>query len=302
MDRRTVVLGVAAAAAVGLAVFVSLPHHHHRTARDDVAAYVRRVNAVQASLRIPLTRVSLAYQHFAQKRRLGNVEAAELTHARATLVRVRRRLARLPTPPAARRLRLLVLRLIDDEANVTAEVAQIAGFLPRFDRVIRRVHAADVGLAQGIAGVTTPTSHRLKGSKKAVLKAQAAFAAASAAAASQQADVVDGYDAKLAAAAGALARLDPPPAFAPTYDAQLAALRATTASGAKLVAELRKPRRPDVAVLSDAFTRASRKSRSIAAQRAEIAALTSYNARVHALNADVTAVDRELQRLQRTMK
>jgi hypothetical protein len=190
---------------------------------------------------------------------------------------------------------------VGSEAEVTTEVASLAHFLPPFEVVLQELHASDVTFSKQLGAVHPPTPHALKGSKQEIAKAQAAFAAASTQAAAAQAGVVEAYDARLTRAVSRLRGLDPPPAFTPTFHSQIQSLRATAAAGAHLVAELRKPQRPDVPKLSLAFTKASRESRSLSAQRAEIAAIKAYNARVKAIGTLANAVHSELLRLQQTL-
>lgn len=303
MDRRTVALGIAAAAAVTAAVVVALPKRHHVTERDKVAAYIGAVNTIQNDdLHRPLTRLTLAYAHFSRAGALGHREVAQLQAGRTTLLRVRRRIAALPAPPAAARLRARLLRLVAADAAVTGEVAELAAFLPRFDRMLRRVSAADARLAQDLKKVKAPVSHALHGTKKQIAAAQAVFAAESSRTAAAQADIVDTYDASLADTAKALRTLHPPAPFAPAYRAQLRAIDATTVAGSRLSTELRKAQRPNVTTLSRAFATASRVARSLTAQRAEISALRAYNARVRSIGTATAAVQREVTKLQQTLR
>jgi hypothetical protein len=301
MDRRTLGLGVAAMVAVGVAVGVTIAKHPKHTSRDDVAAYVTQVNTVQDRLRYPLTKVLVAYRAFANTQTLGAQQARQLATAQKTLLRVQHRVAALQPPVQAKHLQVLMVRLLGDEAAVTHEVALFAAFVPKFKKALNTVHVASAQLAASLGRIETPKSHALKGSKKQVLAAQQAFAAAATTAARAQADAVSAYDAKLQVALRQLQGLTPPPAFAPAYRTQRFTLRSTRAAGAKLAAGLRNTSRADVAELGRAFTVASRKSQAISAQRTEIASIKAYNSRVRALGKDARAVQAELGRLQRVL-
>lgn len=301
MDRRTVGLGVAAALAVGAAVGVTVDKRHTHTSRDDVAAYIKQVNAVQDDLRYPLTKVATAYKAFAGSSPIGAAQARALATAEQTLKRVERRTAALDPPPPARHLHALLLRLIGDEAAVTREVAVLARFMPGFKTALATVRKASVQLTASLAKVHAPTPHALKGTKAQILKAQKAFSTASAAAAGAQADAVDAYDAQLRVALRQLSTVTPPAAFAPAYRTQRFTLSTTRVAGAKLATALRSSDRADVPELGRAFTLSTRKSQAISAQRAEIAAVRAYNARVRALSHDAGAVQAEVLKLQRTL-
>ena len=301
MDRRTVVLGVAAAVAVGAAVAVTIDKRHKHTARDDVAAYIKQVNAVQDDLRYRLTKVASAYQAFAGSSTVGPAEARQLATAEQTLLRVQRRTAALVPPPQAAHLHRLLLRLVGHEAAMTHEVALLAAFLPGFKAALATVKTASAQLGTALAKIKPPTPHTLRGTKAKILAAQKVFNAAAGAAAGAQADAVTAYDAKLLVALRQLSKLRPPQAFAPAYRTQRSSLRGTRIAGAKLASALRSSNRSDVATLGRAFTISTRKSQSISAQRAQIAAVRAYNARVRAIGNDASAVQNELLKLQRTL-
>lgn len=301
MDRRTVGLGVAAMVAVGAAVGVTIGKHHRHSTRDDVAAYIRRVNAVQDDLRYPLTQVLAAYRAFSNAQPLGASQAKRLDAAEKTLLKVRRRMAALDPPAPARRLHVLLVRLIGDEADVTHEVALFAAFVPKFKAELATVRTASTKLGATLATIHPPAPHTLKGTKKQIAAAQRSFAKAAAAAAATQADAIDAYDNALTVALRQLRGLTPPPALAPSYRTQGFTLATTRKAGARLSAGLRSSLRSNIAALGRAFTLASRRSQATSAQRLEIAAIRAYNARVRGLGKDASAVQSEVVRLQRTL-
>lgn len=301
MDRRTLGLGIAAVVAVGAVVAVTIGHHRKHTSRDAVASYVDEVNTIQDDLRYPLTKVEVAYRTFGSGGSLDVHQAEQLRTAQQTLIEVQRRVARLQSPPQARRLRRLIVRLVGDEASITHEVALLAAFLPGFEASMRNVHAASAQLGAALARIHPPASHAIRGTKKQIRAAQTAFTAAATKAASLQAEAIRAYDRRIEAGLRQLSRLTPPPAFAPALRTQRRTLRTTRDAGERLVAGLTDPNRSDVPRLGRAFTVASRSSQAISAQRAEIAAVRAYNARVRALGNDAIVVRAEVVRLQRAL-
>ena len=95
--------------------------------------------------------------------------------------------------------------------------------------------------------------------------------------------------------------LRPPPSMAPAYRTQLTTLTRVRATGAALVAALRKKQFARVAVLDRSFQTAATTSTSLASQRAQIAAVKAYNARVQAVSKLALRVDAERGRLQKSL-
>jgi hypothetical protein len=303
VDRRTVILGVAAAGAVAAAVSVTVLGHNSKGSKERraVTAYIGRVNTIQNQMHAPLTRVLLAYRDFSGKGGNRKHAASELAAASATLARLDRRLAAVPAPPEARVLRRRILALVAQQAAITREVHSLATFAPGFAGLLARARVANVKLGRALQAVPVPKPHTLHGTKKQVLAAQRAYKAQSGAAAAAQADAIDVYDAELVTLVHRLAKLQPPPVLKPSYNAQLRAFRAIAASGSQLSAELRKADRANIATLGRRFELSSRIAQSVAAQRAEIAAIKAYNARARAIGAASGRVQEELARLQRDL-
>jgi len=296
MDRRTVALGIAAAGAVAAAVIVALPNHQS-SRRTALVSYVDAVDGVQARMKYSLTNVLEAYRTFATSKTITPSEQTRLERAERTLTKLRRRLASIASPPDAHVLRLRLLRLVALETAIAREVNELARFVPPYATALAGLHTAASVLARRLASTQPPQPHVVKGTKKQIAQAQAAFATASATAATAEADSVATYDEAVAKALRELRPLSPPPALAPAYRAQLQGLEATVAAGQLLVAELRKKNRSQVQTLGRAFTNASRQSQSLPAQRAEIAAVKTYNARVRRVGALELAVQKEAARL-----
>ena len=302
-DRRTVVLGVAAAAAVAAAATATAINHRSSGSKErrDVTAYIDSVNAIENQMHRPLTRVMLAYRDFTGNSLARRNPVPELAAAAQTLARLNRRLAVLPAPPQAKKLRAALVRLVAEQAEVTREVQRLAAFTPAYAKVLRNAQAAGAELGRALRAVKIPTPHTLRGTKKQIRAAQARYRADSSAAAAAQSAAIDAYDGRVASIVHRLRNLQPPAALVPTYRAELHGLQDAAAAGSRLANELRKPRRTAVAELGRQFTLASREAQALTAQRAEIAAVRAYNARARAIASTSTDVQREVARLQATL-
>jgi hypothetical protein len=300
LDKRTVVLGVAAVAAVAAAATATAINHKSNGSkqRREVTAYIDAVNAIENQMHKPLARVMLAYRDFAAARSGGRQSVSELAAAAPTLVRLDRRLAALPAPPEAEKLRAGLVRLVGEQAAVTREVQRLAAFAPHYSAVLRSAHAASAQLGLALHAVKIPTPHVLRGTKSQILAAQSQYTAESNAAAAAQADAIDAYDRTITLVVGRLRKLQPPASLVPTYRAQLRSLRDAAAAGTRLANELRKPDRARVPALGRRFTIASREAGTLVVQRRAIAAIRAYNARARAISSSSADVERELARLQ----
>jgi hypothetical protein len=300
LDRRTAALGVAAAGAVTAAVVVTVTNHASGASpqRRDVTTYITAVNDVQNRMGKPLTRVFTAYRDFTGHGSSAANPAPELAEAARTLHTLRARLAALEAPPEARKLRRLLLDLVGRQAQVTQEVQGLATFTPRFGRALAVAKRANTALGAALRSIPVPSAHSVHGTKRQVLAAERQYRAAARRSAGAQADAIDAYDAEIGRVLHRLAQLDPPEVLAPSYAAQVEALRAVRASGVKLAEGLRRPDRTTVPTLGRRFVLSSRIAQSTAAQKAQIAAIERYNARARAISSSASLVQQEEQRLQ----
>ena len=296
--RRTVAALwiIVAALAVGV-VAVSL-WGNGSTPESPVARYIKSVDDVQKQMKLPLSQLLTAYQSFST-RSAGQQEQARLAGAERTLRTLEQRLSELPAPPDAAKLRLLLLELVRAEDRVAVEIDQLARFMPRFHDVIGVATVANTRLGRELAAIVPPKAHAVSGTKKQIAAARAAYAAAANRAEIAQAVSVEGYARVLARALRELQTLRPPAVMAPAYRAQLRTLEDTRRAGTALARELRKRNRTAVPVLSRHFAEASRVAGSVASQRAEIAAVKAYNARVRKVASVDGRIRREFLRLQR---
>lgn len=299
MDRRTVALGIAAAVAVGVAVAVTLFGRSSASPKHKaVAAYITDINQIQQQMQVQLINSVSAYRALANGTVAPKTLAPKLAQAELTLRRLQGRIVALPAPELARRLRVLLIQLIGSEVSTAHDVGQLATFAPQFAVLLEEGRAAGAGLARALAAVKPPQAHKIHGTKKQVKQAQAAFAAAAAKDAALQADAVDAYDAKIARLERDLRKLDPPPIVSPDYRTQLQTLAASRTAGSALAQELRKTNRSRVAVFSRKFTLAARIAGSVSAQKAQIAAIKAYDARVREIGTLQGKIKLELASLQ----
>lgn len=301
MSRRRIVVAlwaIAAAVAVTLVLGSGRWWGKQSTHDSAVAAYIKSVDGVQQHMRLPLTQLLTAYRNFA-KLTSEPSEQTKLAAAERTLRTLQTRLSALPAPPAAAKLRRLLTGLVRAEADVAAEIEQFGRFMPRFRSTIAATTIANRQLARALAAAKPPKPHTVRGTRKQIAAAKAAYTAAANKVAAARADAVDTYDHVLALAVRALRKLKPPPVMSPAFRTQIKTFEATERAGAALAKGLQGSSRAVVPLLSRRFTMASRLSLSRAAQKAEIGAVQAYNARVRSLGTANGAVQQEISRLQR---
>ena len=295
--RRALTIGFAVAGGVAAIVLVLIPRSsspHH----SPVYRYITSVDAAEARMTYSLSKVQAAYQAVTVRHSMSPATAKAFAAAVPILRTVEMRIARIPAPPQASQLRTLVLRLVRQEIAATREIGSFVRFLPSFDAVLRALGTAAKRLGHDLAAAKAPTPQKLHGTAAQIEQAQAAFAAAATKAALAQADAVAAYDTAVAKARARLRALSPPSVMEPAYRYQLEALVRTSAAGARLAAGLRAPTRTSIPALSRAFAAASRTSQTVAAQRAEVAAVKAYNARLRAVGTTAVDIRREITKLQ----
>jgi hypothetical protein len=299
VDKRTVALGVVAAAAVTAAVAVTVTHRDSSPKRDSVARYIVSVDRIEQQMRVRLTDTFRAYRNFSSTGKVSPKNRRELVTAERTLSKLEQRIAAIPIPPVAARLHRRLVALVAAEVGVAREVGQLALFSPKYGVVLDDSRKAGAELSKALAAVTPPKAHTIRGTKQQVAAAQAAFVQASSLAAGAQAAAVSTYVSRIAALERRLRGLEPPAVMRPAYLAQLRTMKASQTAGDSLAAELRKTDRSGVAVLGRRFTIAARTASTVGAQKAQIAAVKAYNRRVRAIGALQARVQQELLRLQR---
>jgi hypothetical protein len=255
----------------------SSPH----SSRPAVAAYVKDVNAVETRLAVPLKTVTVAGGKLAASATTVNeTQVAALQHAADQIEALRRKLTAIPAPTAARQLRILVLLLAGGEADMTNELSNLFQFLPRYTKALRTLEPSTTQLRTALASRGSTSDAR------AVLDAKAR--------------ALDRYRTEVLTLAQTLRPLKPPPVAQPQYGTELRALSAIRASAGALARALRSGS-TDVTAKLVAFDRAAVQSESVPAQRAEIAAVRSYDARVAKLNTLAQQISSVRLKLEQTL-
>jgi hypothetical protein len=265
---------------------------------SPVATYIKNVNQLNQQMSVPLGKLLKDYRGFS-KLKSDPAERTKLIAAERTLRTYERRLAAISAPASAAKLRQLMGEFVRAEDAVAIEISGLAEFMPRFQRLIAVAGVDNAVLTRRLKAVPSPKAKTVRGTAKQVAAARAAYATALRGTAKAQAAAVDQYDAALAVTLAQLRRLHPPPVIAPAFNAELSTLEATTTAGAALAKALRDPASKNTQMIGRRFTEASRLSGTIAAQKAEIAAVKAYDARVRSIARIEERIKLEVARLQR---
>jgi hypothetical protein len=260
----------------------------------DVAAYIVRVNKIQGQLTAPLLAVSKAGRAVgAQGAAPGTgtgllsgglvvqEERQRLLLAADSIHRIQRKLAAIPAPVAARRLRALLLQLVGDQESLTRQTAKLVVFLPRF---------------RGALAPLTPAIRKLETS---LTVNQARGSAAVAAVYQSKATALREFQATVNGMLTRLRTLDPPLVSVPQDQIELHSLEGMSASAGRLAAALAHGGGGNTAQLLAQFDRAANSTRTRTAQKAQAAAVRAYDARIAQLNRLAEAASRERARLAR---
>jgi hypothetical protein len=239
---------------------------------EAIASYFTEVNQVQAQMARPLLEVSKANRAFAQGKADPAKTRARLAHSEATFAKLRRKLSAIHPPPDGERMQKLLLELVDRQRELSGETLRMARFLPQFVTALQPV---------GPAGKDLRTALNGKGS--ADVKAAA----------------LELYAQRLGSVLAKLRPLDPPSSSRPTWQVQVRTLASVRTSVLALARALREKRSQDVATLLHRFDVAAAGSRSLAAQRLQIAAIRAYNQRVRGLDRVSRQIALERVRLQK---
>lgn len=267
--------------------------------RRQATQYLQRIDLVQERMRPQLLRASKAYRHFSTRPDALRREQAQFAHAAASFTTLRRRLARVAAPPVVRELRTRMLRLVDAETSLAGELSLFARFLPQFRDALAPLAGANSRLAKSLAAIKTP---RPKSVPRSQLRAaRTAYEKVVAAAAVAQAAAVTAYVAQVATIGVRVRALHPPTVLAPVFGTQVLTLERVQASGRALAAALQSRAYPKVAALDRSFRAAALGTTTLAAQRAERAAIRSYDARVKRVGVLSTALSSERARLQKVL-
>jgi hypothetical protein len=260
---------------LAVVLLVSACGSGHKARRNAVTDYIHEVNAAQVSMRTQLLAVERAYRDFGRK---GGPSIAKieprLARSEATIRGVARRIDALKPPPDARKLHALLVRLVAQEAEVAHELVQLAQFSPRFSAALRPLG---------------PAGSALRAAFKTAKKAK------------EQAGALETYAASLTVVLRRLGSVEAPPAFEPALASQRSSLARVRKAALELATGLRKNERTVLPRLIQRFTNAGNASQSVAEQKARIAAIEAYNARVDGLATIGHAIDTERLRLEKAL-
>lgn len=242
--------------------------------REAVGDYIDDANAIQRELLAPLGAARRAYADFT--RRDADLEQVRprLTKATRTVETLERRLARLKPPADARRLHTFLLALVEGQAALAHEVELLAAFLPTFQQRLASLHSVERRLRTGLAEARTPDA---------------------------QAAAIARYVRDVRTVRRTMSGLHPPEAMAPAYETQVETLTNVERGAAALARALKEKDAKVLPTRLRQFVDAARGSRSLASQRANIAAVKAYNRRIAALAKLAERVNLERLRLQKTL-
>jgi hypothetical protein len=277
-------------ALLGLTLAVTGCGETQTTPRMAVASYLNEVNALERQLATPLvvvTRTIVQFSRDARSRRPVRVapagQAEALLRSGAQITALRARLSSLTAPAPARRLRVLLLQLVDRQASLTRQMAKLVTFLP------------------GFAQVMAPFGPALVGLERVLSLNQANGSSAVSAVYAEKAAALRNFRAVVLSILSRLRRLDPPAVSLPPYRAQLRSLAAMATTADALAAALQQGSATAAGPLLAQFSQAAAGPSSVTAQKAQIAAIRAYDAELTSLNRLAEAASRERLRLARTL-
>ena len=290
-----------AAAVLSLLALVAGGCGKQSSQRPAIARYVKQVNTIEAALAAPLASVTSAGNAFSREQRSGGDVLSQRPAGKSILVlgpspeqtlqkaltrirALRARLAAIGAPPAAGHLRVLLLELIDGDAAMTRELAELVTYLPAYAATL---------------GSLGPATRQLE----TVLSRRTAYGAAAVRAVfATKAAALRRFQVTTGTLVLQLHRLRPPPVSQPGYAAEVTALQGMGASAGRLAAMLAAGGSANVRPVLAQFDRAAGNGETVAVQRAEIAADRAYDSRVSALNALSQKVTLERLQLSNTLK
>ncbi|HEX4680476.1 MAG TPA: hypothetical protein VH210_14850 [Gaiellaceae bacterium] len=238
--------------------------------RDDVSAYITRVDSIQLAQRQSIALMQQAVVDFSHGKNVPLV-IKQLTSAHATLKKLHARIAAVAAPPPAQKLHRLVLELFSREAALTTELRDLAAFSPRFADALRPIAKANAAAKASITATKDPQA---------------------------VAGAVQHYRTAVRSSLAAAQELHPPAVERPLYDAQVARLVALDRSLAQLIEALQARDLNAVARAEHATSVASVSSDTLVAQQAQRAAVVAYNRRAASVSSLARRVQLEVNRLQ----
>lgn len=243
--------------------------------RDAVVAYIDDANLIQRRLAVPLDGARRAYTDFSKRDAKLEQIRPRLTKARHTIQTLERRLGRLNPPPEAKRLHALLLELVDAQAGLAHDIELLAEFMPRYVDRLSPLRAVERRLRSDLASART---------------------------ADAQAAALDHYGRDVGVVVRTLDGLRPPAPLATEFETQMDTLGDIQRGATALARALKTNETEALAARLRQFADAANGGRSLAAQRANIAAVKAYNRRIARLNELAAEVNLERVRIQTTLE
>lgn len=240
--------------------------------REEVDAFVKSANEVQAQSSPAFDRANRAYVSFS-KGKLGADEAkVELAAAERAMRRTRDDIAALSAPADAKRLKELLVALYDSDAAFAHESTLLAAFVPASSSALRPLSV---------------TARRLSRDLRAARSAPSQMSA------------LRRYAASVGRVIAKLQPLQPPPLLIERHHQEVVRLTKIRSLARRMVAALGKRDRALVARLLLRFRKLNSKGAQSALPQD---AIRAYNGRYLAVRHALQAVERERARLERTLK
>ncbi|HWH06676.1 MAG TPA: hypothetical protein VNT23_09630 [Gaiellaceae bacterium] len=241
--------------------------------REAVDAYIRKVNQSQATFADAYAQADTTLRRFADGERVGPRDVAALEHAVERMADARAAIERARPPQDAEKLRRDLLRLLELQIELAADLARLTEYLPVVQAPLRGAETARQRLQRGIASAETVA---------------------------EQAAAADAYGRALATPLRQLGAIEPPEVLRTWHAGQQRQLRESRRLAAELGEALRGT---DPAVVEAAladFEQLARDAYEVA--KGQAAAVRAFNARVERQRKLVTAVLTEQRRLDRELQ
>ena len=240
--------------------------------RQAVSDYIIQVNTTQQTLIVELERVSLAYRELRLREKADPKQLARVNEAERILRGLRAKLAGLPTPVEARKLRGTILGLVDLQVELADEVAGMARYIPVQAAENRKLAAATTRLRKELADAKTGPAQR---------------------------DAFDTYRSALLAAVRKLEAADAPAVLEPSRTGEIDRLGKLAALARQLGAALGDQ---DAKSVDELFPRFVQTSASTGTTPAERAAVVAFNRRLAAIGKQRQKVVAERTRLDLALR
>jgi len=240
--------------------------------REDVESYIREANMLQQELLIPLTQASAAYRGFSTSEAELVKLRPKLIEAEASVRLLDRRVAELRPPADARKLHDRMRELTAAQVALADELERTSAYLPAYLAALRPLGAAEQALRSELRAARSPRD---------------------------QANAIHRFEAAVAEVLRRLRGLDAPQLAGGEQATQTKTLEELAASAADLARAIESGE-PAAKILRlvQQFANAPLAGQSAAAQRARIAAVKGYNARVERVSTIAQGVRQERRRLE----